>query len=388
MKYMGSKRFMLQNGLGELIRKVGNKPQYNRFVDLFSGSGSVAHFASQELNKPVLATDLQEYSRVFAASVIERVTVFDSLIFETDWLEPVLKRLKQHPLYNEAVEASLVSEGHTLVYQVAKARLLCTKIARIGAVWAAYGGFYFSPLQALTCDYLRKYLPENEPDRNIALAALLIAASRCVASPGHTAQPFKPTETGGKYVVQAWNRDFIESVKKALGELAVQCANVQGEALCADAFTVFEQLNATDLVFVDPPYSSEQYSRFYHVLETISQGRCGEVTGEGRYPDAKYRPKSDFSLHSKSKVALENLLAGLAGTGATLIFTFPKNKCSNGLSGDLVHKLAKKWFRVSVKEKVLGSFSTLGGKNSNESNRLPRQDSVELIFLMTPKVRR
>ncbi|MCB9133375.1 MAG: DNA adenine methylase [Anaerolineales bacterium] len=29
-------------------------------------------------------------------------------------------------------------------------------------------------------------------------------------------------------------------------------------------------LNNNDLVFVDPPYSSVQYSRFYHVLETVA----------------------------------------------------------------------------------------------------------------------
>ena len=70
MKYMGSKRAMLRNGLGEmLLREAKGK---SRVVDLFSGSGSVSWFTAQRLDRPVLAVDLQRYSAVLARAVIGR----------------------------------------------------------------------------------------------------------------------------------------------------------------------------------------------------------------------------------------------------------------------------------------------------------------------------
>jgi adenine-specific DNA methylase len=42
MNYMGSKRMMLENGLGKAIE--AEIPQSKRFFDLFTGSGIVAWF--------------------------------------------------------------------------------------------------------------------------------------------------------------------------------------------------------------------------------------------------------------------------------------------------------------------------------------------------------
>ena len=68
MKYMGSKKFMLKNGLGKLIRE--NIKHCDRFVDPFCGSGAVVFFVAKDFAKPILAADLQQYSTVLARSVI------------------------------------------------------------------------------------------------------------------------------------------------------------------------------------------------------------------------------------------------------------------------------------------------------------------------------
>ena len=70
VKYMGSKRWQLQNGLGTQLRRVA-KPG-DRFVDLFSGSGAVSWFAAESLGLAVSAVDLQEYAVLTTAAVIER----------------------------------------------------------------------------------------------------------------------------------------------------------------------------------------------------------------------------------------------------------------------------------------------------------------------------
>ena len=62
MKFMGSKRAMLANGLGEIVRSESK--QAERFVDLFVGSGAVAWYVAEATATKVLAVDLQEFATV------------------------------------------------------------------------------------------------------------------------------------------------------------------------------------------------------------------------------------------------------------------------------------------------------------------------------------
>jgi hypothetical protein len=183
------------------------------------------------------------------------------------------------------------------------------------------------------------------------------------------------------FILEAWKRDPFIECRKALEVLCEKHANRKGRAKLGDAVKIASQLKDDDLVFVDPPYSGVQYSRFYHVLETVARQHCSEVTGIGRYPPISERPQSAFSNKGQSLEALTNLLKNLAFVGANTILTFPKGICSNGLSGNMVMDVAHKYFRVQTKI-VNGRFSTLGGNNNR---RAARHDSHELILLLKPK---
>jgi hypothetical protein len=253
----------------------------------------------------------------------------------------------------------------------------------IGPIWNAYGGHYFSPAQALTFDYLLDNLPEKNEERVVCLAACIATASECVASPGHTAQPFQPTEGAGKYILESWRQDPLERCMKNLKLLCPKYAKLPGHVITADAQNVISQLNSRDLVFIDPPYSGVQYSRFYHVLETVAQ--CNKqihVYGVGRYPPLNERPQSKFSNISQAKDALKSILKGISEQRSTIIFTFPSGDSSNGLSGDYIKTVASEWFLVEDKNTIEGQFSSLGGNNGN---RKARNKSSELILLMKPK---
>src|SRR5690606_29269367 len=75
MKYMGSKRSMLRNGLGTLLDQEG--PNHKRFFDLFSGSGAVAIHVAKATGLPVFSYDLQSYSASVSGAIIERTSPFD-----------------------------------------------------------------------------------------------------------------------------------------------------------------------------------------------------------------------------------------------------------------------------------------------------------------------
>ncbi len=377
MKYMGSKKSMLKNGLGELLLEGAKTSE--RFVDLFCGGCSVSWFVGEQTILPVLATDIQNYAIVLAKSVLLRTKTIDAELLTEEWISNASYHMERNPICATLPSLEL---GEELAKYVCTSRVICEqKKSRIGPTWAAYGGYYFSPSQALAIDYMMKYLPLEEEARSVCCASLLISASKCVAAPGHTAQPFKPNDTAGKYLLEAWSRDPFDEARIALNHLSQRHVRMRGEAHIADAVSEATTLREGDLVFVDPPYSGVQYSRFYHVYETIVNGQCGTVSGTGRYPLLSLRPQSHFSNVGQSGAALLQLLENLAASRSKVIFTFPKDKCSNGLSGDDVLEISKKLFRID-KEMIKGRFSTLGGNNKN---RDARQGSQELVIMMHPK---
>jgi adenine-specific DNA-methyltransferase len=378
MKYMGSKRRMLQNGLGDLIC---NRAQHaERIVDLFCGAGSVAWYVAQNIALPVVAVDLQAYAITMAQAVIARSTPLDPAQVEKKWLTRARRAIARSRLMKSAMVLQAREENVGRFAQ--KARALCLKKrSKSRPIWTAYGGYYFSPAQALTFDFMLKYLPTEEPERTVCLAAVISAASRCAAAPGHTAQPFRPTRTASPFLLEAWNRDPLEYSRKALERICPKHAKMVGEATVADAIKFAADLKSSDLVIVDPPYSAVQYSRFYHVLETVARGYCGSVSGAGRYPPISERPQSEFSKKRTSRQALRRLFIALSKAKVTVIFTFPAGECSNGLSGKIVREMAQNWFNVEAK-RIGGQFSTLGGNNSHRASRKP---SNELLLLLRPR---
>jgi adenine-specific DNA-methyltransferase len=375
MKYMGSKRVMLQNGLGELLdREVAGA---QRFVDLFAGSGAVAVHVAQRFDIPVLAFDLQKYSVVLARAILCRETNLDWQGVWEAWKHSAQSQ------FNATKPPAAPKLTRAIVDDF---RLWCSGQAAL-PVTGAYGGHYFSPQQAVWIDALRVSLPNRQPEKTVALAALIQAASQCVASPGHTAQPFQPTRTAKPYLEDAWGRDIVVKTRTVFETLAAQFARRRGKAGVADANAAAASLSEGDLVFVDPPYSGVHYSRFYHVLETIAHGECGDVSGVGRYPSRERRPWSKYSVGSESAEALNDLLKTIALRGARAVMTFPDHDCSNGLSGDSVRGIAAKHCHVRERQ-VKSSFSTLGGTGDarcDEGGRSARQHAQELMLILDPK---
>ena len=142
-------------------------------------------------------------------------------------------------------------------------------------------------------------------------------------------QPFQPTETAIWYIGDAWSHDVLHVCAEILPTICGKKASVKGSAHVSDANKFAEtQLRAGDLVFVDPPYSAAQYSRFYHVLETIwEKGECGEVSGVGRYPPTEERPQSLYSQKSAASSAIESTSLGdrQVEAGCSAIMTFPQD---------------------------------------------------------------
>ena len=376
MKYMGSKRRLLQNGLGEIL--IRESKSSKRIVDPFCGSASVVWYLAERTNLPIIASDLQKYSAILACSVISRTKAIDNKHLINSWLNNAIEKRNKSKFWKASKKIETKRFTKSLVIE---ARKLCKKISRIGPIWNAYGGYYFSPSQALTFDYLLKYLPKNKIEHSVCLSSIIITASKCAASPGHTAQPFKPTRSAIKFLKESWNHAPNHIIEKNLKEICKKHAKHIGTVKVSDVSKIIPKLRSSDLVIIDTPYSNVHYSRFYHVLETIARGRCKNVSGSGRYPPIDERPQSKFSNKGQSEEAFNELLRLMHEKEVTAILTFPAGKSSNGVSGRKVTDIAKKWFNVE-KHIVNGKFSTLGGNNNLRS---AREKSKELILILKQK---
>lgn len=375
LKYMGSKRSMLRNGLGDVLAAEAEAAP--RIVDLFCGAGSVSWFAATELGKVVRACDLQLYAVTLVNAVVRRTSVTGVRHLEETWICKAKRSRARLDGWREAKD--LDSREHEVLSWRRDAQALCSEsVSARSVVSKYYGGHYFSPTQALSLDALRRSLPKRKGQRELCLAATIIAASKCVAAPGHTAQPFKPTSGGSKYLEEAWRRDPFHYAREALRMLAAMHARVLGNATVWDANRMAGWVRHDDLVFVDPPYSDVQYSRFYHVLETIARGSCSPVDGVGRYPPQRERPVSAYSRKTESKAALRSLLTKLAEKECKVIVTFPDTVCSNGLSGDDIAEVAAQMFRIR-RRSIQSRFSTLGGSSENRGGRLERSELMLIL---------
>src|SRR4051794_27744628 len=105
MKYMGSKRGMLRNGLGEALDAAA--ADACRIVDLFTGSAAVAHHAASRYRLPVVATDLQHFAVALADSIVSRTTPDDVEAWWPNWREAADALLRQNNLTKEAESLQL-----------------------------------------------------------------------------------------------------------------------------------------------------------------------------------------------------------------------------------------------------------------------------------------
>ena len=214
-----------------------------------------------------------------------------------------------------------------------------------GFLSTAYAGSYFGLKQSLELEYVRSTLNsifgrevvEDSWLHAALLTALCHAASAAVFSPGkHFAQPHRIRD--GKNLEFHAKRALADRSVDVLEEFVTAAREIGARARRPDeghraAKMLVEGVSEQDLrewgvqlVYADPPYTAQQYSRFYHLLDTIVSGTPvtlqkvrGEVT-RGLYPEGRYL--SPYCSRVKAPDAIRDLAQKAADADAHLVFSY------------------------------------------------------------------
>lgn len=237
-----------------------------------------------------------------------------------------------------------------------------------------YAGTYFGIQQAAAIDAVRVEIEMLRRKGDISpwvenglVSALLSAMSRAVFSAGkHFAQPMleRPGINDSFYRSRLLSdrsvgiaEAFIESVARIEGAVKDGNHSVY-EAPIEDVYADLRTLKPA-LVYADPPYTAQQYSRFYHVLDVIADYRLpqlqtarGKITrglyGEGRY-------KSPYSSKSSAPEAFELLVGSTRRAGSSFAVSY--SLTATGQTGnarmidfDLLKRICTKQYGENVRE--------------------------------------
>ena len=246
---------------------------------------------------------------------------------------------------------------------------------------------YFGIRQAIQLDALRfaiDTLDGVHGHRDWLLASWLAAAATVTNAPGHTAQYLKPrTDAAHQRIRRYWRRNVWEEFQKRLVEIkpvgTAAWRNKNGAEI-SDAVDLLrsDRLGKVGLVYADPPYTRDQYSRYYHVYETMLRYDFPPASGEGRARPDEERTTSTFSTKTRVIDAFKDLFGAVADLKVPLILSYP----TDGLlteAGGSVRRLAACRFTIETEETFAAQHSTLGASQGSKT-----KSATENLYVCHP----
>lgn len=397
--YLGSKLRVI-DAISALVDRVD--PRRGRICDLFAGSGTVSAAIASE--RTVTAVDIQEYSRVLCSALLNpgyissleaefllSRAVNGSFYKGLQWATESLTQYERHSLeqarsgrFREIFD--LMESGPITSYarnnkgalsELDKAIKETTKrLRRLGHISGAptvvlrhFGGVYFSYSQAIELSALLEVAAKcDESTRHTIMAAVLSTASDIVNTVGKQfAQPLKTRDATGRpktHLLPKIIRDRTVDAFPIFAGWLERYRNLSptGKShriLRADyTEALMHYCDDVSIIYADPPYTRDHYSRFYHVLETMCMRDDPEIStshpsikgavGRGVYRLDRYQ--SPFCIKSQAPSAFERLFDGASRLGVPLVLSYsPLAHTSKPrprvLETSLLREIASKFYR-------------------------------------------
>lgn len=426
LNYLGSKLRLL-DFIEENVHHVTGR---NLGVcDLFAGTGCVSYRLSQSY--PIYTCDIQEYSEVICNALLGEHNVPKTLV------EMVLDAAKSdlantlsgafEPLVqkeecaikdcNLEVLSAVIENGSVEVFtlepkpSVIETELLSTYsnlkksglLDKKSLISRYYGGVYFSYRQAVYIDVFLEAIEKNVPleFKNLFLAALLSTASDLVNTVGkHFAQPLKARDSKGHIKKTVYNKalanktvDVVSLYEKWLRKyIDLPQSNFKNVVFKGDYLDCLRTLpDSVKTVYADPPYTRDHYSRFYHVLETMTLrdnptlstvAIHGEVhISNGIYRSDRYQ--SPFCIKSQAPVAFREMFEMVSASKRNLLLSYSpydvtKKSHPRVVTLEQLSAMAKEYFN-QVEIVSAGHFSH--NKLNSSEHFLEASDEAEVLVV-------
>lgn len=249
-RYIGNKKKLL-NWISELIDEY---TEGNSFFDVFAGTGVVTKEMLEKYNSFILNDFL------FSNNIIYKA-FFSNEFFDKEKILSMQKDFST--ITSNKEDDKYFSEN--------------------------FGGKFFSVRDAKIIGEIRTRIDNdkslNKKERAILIASLIYSSDKVANTVGHYDAYRKKVQIADRFKFELINP--IDTSDKKI------------QIFKEDSNELVHQVSA-DVAFIDPPYNSRQYSRFYHVLEGIAKWDKPELGGVAMKPPAENM--SDYSRSSAPKV--------------------------------------------------------------------------------------
>ena len=425
--YLGSKLRMV-DAIVEAVDEVD--PTRGRVCDLFSGSGTVTSMFAR--SRTVTAVDIQEYSRVLSSAILHPTPASLNMIgkagsgegsslgnammpmvcHEQDCIRNALRGCPD-PLNDFLEQGSLTRfqngefAGDRQLWSVLNETV--SRLAAVGLdhsdqslITRMFGGVYFSYAQSVALDTLLDIVfSATQRERDVLLAAVLSTASEVVNTVGkHFAQPIRPRNKEGvtkanllDKICKDRSADVPTVFTKWLERYRRVMRTERPHAAIRSDYRDALSSSQEDIrvVYADPPYTRDHYSRYYHVLETmslrddplVSKVRIGGMSRVSRGIYRMDRHQSPFCIPSKASGAFSTLFSMVSRKRLPLVLSYsPYDLESDArprlLTIDEIEELARKNFG-SVLVRNVGAFSHSKLTNSRLTKASPKFSEFLII---------
>lgn len=270
MRYIGNKTKILDE-IDNLLKEKNLNKKGLKFFDAFTGTASVAHHYKNKYN--IIANDNLYFSYVIAeAKLNSKATMFQNLGFDP------------FEYFNNADTSSI--EGFIT-------KNFAPKIS---------GRMYFSDENARLIDFIRQsiedwYINEKitENEKYFLIASLIESVSKVANVAG----------VYGAYL-KIWDPRAVKKMVYLPIDTQPYVDNL-AEIYNDDILNVIKKVSG-DILYLDPPYTKNQYSVQYHLLETIALYDNPVLRGKTGARDMREH-SSDFSKNGEVQVVFEELIA-------------------------------------------------------------------------------
>lgn len=327
IQYLGSKSRISEWILDAIVNSF---PGADAVLDVMAGTGVISDSAIRR-GLQVAANDLQPYSYVLLKSAFSesRAGIPEVIAFlKSDRFTKFLfehGRAKFQTLVEEEdsyLESELSQSLLKQYVQFAENHLGNPKDSdkNYDLFSTYYSDTYYGIRQCVEIDAIRQYAELcGSPIKHHLMASLISAMTNVASTTTHLAQYLKLTSNSNAVnIAQKRRKSIREWVIKCLERLL----DYPYSSDCVVTNVSFEQAipqlahtAKKPVVYADPPYFKEHYSRYYHLLDTLVLYDYPELTWNkrlhavtvGRY--RKERLVSDFGLKSKVASAFNALFS-------------------------------------------------------------------------------